>query len=60
MKILVKPTTTNLKKYKKNADAFLFGIEKLSSYQTKIISVEELTKIVNKYFIFFIFINNFC
>lgn len=49
MKILVKPTTTNLKKYKKNAEAFLFGIEKLSSYQTKIISVEELTKIVNKY-----------
>lgn len=49
MKILVKPTTTNLRKYKKNADAFLFGIERLSSYQTKIITVEELTKIVNKY-----------
>ena len=49
MKILVKPTTTNLKKYKKNADAFLFGMENLSSFQTKTINIKQLTKIVNKY-----------
>lgn len=48
MKILIKPKYSYLKLYK-NADAFLFGIKKLSSFQTREISIEKLTKIVNKY-----------
>ena len=49
MKLLVKPKHLNLNIYKKNADAFLFGIKNLSSFQTKEITIRELTKIVNKY-----------
>lgn len=48
MKILIKPKYTYLKLYK-NADAFLFGIKKLSSFQTKEITIKKLTRIVNKY-----------
>lgn len=49
MKLLVKPKHLNLNIYKKNASAFLFGIKGLSSFQTKELTIKELTKIVNKY-----------
>ena len=45
MKILVVPTSTNIKKYEKNAQAFLFGLKKFS-YTTKInLNINQIKKI---------------
>ena len=45
MKILVVPTSTNIKKYEKNAQAFLFGLKNFS-YTTKInLNINQIKKI---------------
>ena len=45
MKILVVPTNTNIKKYEKNAQAFLFGLKNFS-YTTKInLNINQIKKI---------------